>query len=92
MPYIYLARLSSKMHAMDRWSLNASPPPSPPQACTEVLCACEELDVTQRDRWNHTPLDMATGDTKDILLNRGTRPPNPLPPHTLVTSSNHFGV
>ena len=41
------------------------------QGCTEVLCACGELDVGQRDRWNCTPLDVASGDTKEILVNRG---------------------
>ena len=40
----------------------------------EVLCSCAELEVRQRDRWNRTPLDMASGDLKDILLNRGNLP------------------
>ena len=36
-----------------------------------MLCATGEVDVTQRDRWNCTPIEVATGDTKDILINKG---------------------
>ncbi len=41
------------------------------QSCAEVLCATGEADVTLRDRWNSTPIDIATGDTKDVLMNKG---------------------
>ncbi len=38
----------------------------------EVLCACETIDLTLKDRWNRIPLDMASGEIREILLNRGT--------------------
>lgn len=41
------------------------------QGCTEVLCASGETDVSQRDRWNRTPLTVACGNTREIILNTG---------------------
>ena len=41
------------------------------QECAEVLCVRADIDTVKRDRWNRTPLDVATPDCKEILLNRG---------------------
>ena len=30
-----------------------------------------DIDIVKRDRWNRTPLDVATPGCKEILLNRG---------------------
>ena len=43
------------------------------QECAEVLCVRADIDTVKRDRWNRTPLDVATPDCKEILLNRGRR-------------------
>ena len=41
------------------------------QECAEVLCARVDVDTVKRDRWNRTPLDVATPNCKEILLNKG---------------------
>ena len=38
-----------------------------------MLCVRADIDTVKRDRWNRTPLDVATPDCKEILLNRGRR-------------------
>ena len=40
--------------------------------CVGVLCACEGVSVSQRDRWNRTPMDVASNeDCRELLRNRG---------------------
>lgn len=40
--------------------------------CVGILCACETVRMTPRDRWNRTPMDVATDDEcRDLLKNRG---------------------
>lgn len=39
--------------------------------CVEVLCACEEVVSSKRDRWNRTPMDFANDECKELLRNRG---------------------
>lgn len=39
--------------------------------CVGVLCACEEVISSQRDRWNRTPMDFANEGSKELLRNRG---------------------
>ena len=39
--------------------------------CVEVLCACEQVVLSKRDRWNRTPMDFANDECKGLLKNRG---------------------
>lgn len=39
--------------------------------CVEVLCACEELVTSQRDRWNRTPMNSASEECRKLIRNRG---------------------
>jgi len=41
------------------------------RGCVEVLCASPEVDLSLRDRWNRTSLDISTEDCKELLQNRG---------------------
>lgn len=53
-------------------SIPLCPLPISLQGCVEVLCACVEVDLSLRDRWNRTALDIATDDCRDILTSKGT--------------------
>lgn len=41
--------------------------------CAEVLCASPDVDLTLRDRWNRTALDISTEDCRELLLNKESK-------------------
>ncbi len=42
--------------------------------CVGVLCACKEVGVASRDRWNRTPMNVAANEEcRDLLRNRGIK-------------------